>query len=90
MSDEIIFAVEESAEGGYEAKALSAPIFTEADSLEELRDALWQLRSAVCVPFFQQGFSQQDADGSLLIGGEIDREAVFPSRGLVVSSCRFV
>ena len=37
MSDEIIFAVEESAEGGYEAKALSAPIFTEADSLEELR-----------------------------------------------------
>ena len=37
MSDEIIFAVEESAEGGYEAKALAAPIFTEADSLEELR-----------------------------------------------------
>lgn len=37
MSDEIIFAIEESAEGGYEAKALSAPIFTEADSLEELR-----------------------------------------------------
>jgi hypothetical protein len=37
MSDEIIFAVEESAEGGYEAKALSAPIFTEADSLDELR-----------------------------------------------------
>ena len=37
MSDEIIFAVEESAEGGYEAKALSAPIFTGADSLEELR-----------------------------------------------------
>ncbi len=37
MGDEIIFAVEESAEGGYEAKALSVPIFTEADSLEELR-----------------------------------------------------
>ena len=37
MSDEIIFAIEESAEGGYEAKALSAPIFTEVDSLEELR-----------------------------------------------------
>lgn len=37
MSDEIIFAIEESAEGGYEAKALTAPIFTEADSLEELR-----------------------------------------------------
>jgi hypothetical protein len=40
MSDEIIFAVEESPEGGYEAKALSAPIFTQADSLEELRSAV--------------------------------------------------
>lgn len=37
MSDEIIFAVEESPEGGYEARALSFPIFTEADSLDELR-----------------------------------------------------
>ena len=37
MTDEIIFTVQESAEGGYEAQALSAPIFTEADTLEELR-----------------------------------------------------
>jgi hypothetical protein len=37
MADEIIFAVEESPEGGYEARALSAPIFTEADSLVDLR-----------------------------------------------------
>lgn len=37
MADEIIFTVEESPEGGYEARALSAPIFTEADSLDELR-----------------------------------------------------
>ena len=37
MADEIIFAVEESPEDGYEARALSAAIFTEADSLEELR-----------------------------------------------------
>jgi hypothetical protein len=37
MSDEIIFTVQESAEGGYEARALSKPIFTEADTLEELR-----------------------------------------------------
>lgn len=37
MADEIIFAVEESPEGGYEARALSAPIFTEADSLADLR-----------------------------------------------------
>ncbi|MBI1955634.1 MAG: 2-oxoisovalerate dehydrogenase [Acidobacteria bacterium] len=34
---EIIFAVEESAEGGYEAKALGYSIFTQADTLEELK-----------------------------------------------------
>lgn len=37
MADEIIFTVLDSPEGGYEAQALSAPIFTEADTLEELR-----------------------------------------------------
>ena len=37
MTNEIIFTVQESEEGGYEAKAPSAPIFTEADSLDELR-----------------------------------------------------
>jgi hypothetical protein len=40
MAEEIIFSVHESPEGGYEAKALSAPIFTEADNLEELRSAV--------------------------------------------------
>lgn len=40
MTEEIIFSVQESPEGGYEAKALSAPIFTEADNLEELRSAV--------------------------------------------------
>ena len=35
---EIIFAVEESPEGGYEARALGHPIHTQADSLEALRD----------------------------------------------------
>jgi hypothetical protein len=34
---EIIFAVAESPEGGYEARALGYSIFTEADSLDELR-----------------------------------------------------
>ena len=34
---EIIFAVEESPEGGYEAHALGHSIHTEADTLEELR-----------------------------------------------------
>ena len=40
MTEEIVFSVKESPEGGYEAKALSAPIFTEADNLEELRSAV--------------------------------------------------
>jgi hypothetical protein len=34
---EIIFAVEESPEGGFEAHALGHSIFTQADTLEELR-----------------------------------------------------
>jgi hypothetical protein len=34
---EISFAVQESLEGGYEAKALSHPIFTEAETLDELK-----------------------------------------------------
>lgn len=38
QASEIIFAVEESPEGGYEARALGHSIFTQADSLEELRE----------------------------------------------------
>jgi hypothetical protein len=34
---EIIFAVEESPEGGYEARALGHSLFTQADSWAELR-----------------------------------------------------
>lgn len=37
MSSEIIFLVQESPEGGYEAKALGQAIFTEANTLDELR-----------------------------------------------------
>jgi hypothetical protein len=39
-SSEIIFEVEESREGGYEARALGHPIFTEAEGMEELKVAL--------------------------------------------------
>jgi len=35
---EVIFAVEESPEGGYEAHALGHAIFTQADSMDELRE----------------------------------------------------
>jgi len=34
---EIIFLIEESPEGGYTARALGESIFTEADTVEELR-----------------------------------------------------
>jgi hypothetical protein len=34
---EIIFSVKESPEGGYEARALGCDIFTQADTLDELK-----------------------------------------------------
>ena len=34
---ELIFEVRESAEGGFEARALGSAIFTEGDNLEEIR-----------------------------------------------------
>jgi hypothetical protein len=34
---EIIFSVEESPEGGYEARALGYSIFTQADTMDELK-----------------------------------------------------
>jgi hypothetical protein len=35
---EIIFSVQESPEGGYEAQALGHDIFTQGESMEELRE----------------------------------------------------
>jgi hypothetical protein len=41
MADsEIIFTVQESPEGGYEARALGYSIFTQADTLEELKSMI--------------------------------------------------
>ncbi|AFN75896.1 2-oxoisovalerate dehydrogenase E1 component subunit beta [Melioribacter roseus P3M-2] len=37
MKNEIIFVVEDSLDGGYEAKALDYSIFTEAETMEELK-----------------------------------------------------
>ncbi|MGH9574388.1 MAG: 2-oxoisovalerate dehydrogenase, partial [Candidatus Acidiferrales bacterium] len=34
---EIIFAIEESPEGGFEARALGHAIFTQADTIDELK-----------------------------------------------------
>ncbi|MEW6303415.1 MAG: 2-oxoisovalerate dehydrogenase [Verrucomicrobiota bacterium] len=42
--NELIFLIEEAPEGGYTARALGHSIFTEADSIETLRN---QIRDAV-------------------------------------------
>jgi len=38
MSGEVIFQVRESPEGGFEARAIGHSIFTQAETLEELRE----------------------------------------------------
>lgn len=40
MSSEIIFIVEESLEGGYEAQALGHSIFTQGETMDEVREAV--------------------------------------------------
>ena len=42
--NEIIFVVEKAPEGGYTARALNVPIFTEADDMDGLHE---QVRDAV-------------------------------------------
>lgn len=37
VESEIVFSVHESPEGGYEARALGHSIFTQADTMEELK-----------------------------------------------------
>ena len=46
--NEVIFLVEETVEGGYQARALGHSIHTQDDSLPELRE---QVRDAVHCPF---------------------------------------
>lgn len=48
---EIIFSVQESPEGGYEAHALGHPIFTQAESMDELKQ---MLRDAVACHFEEE------------------------------------
>ena len=40
MGSEVIFVVEEAPEGGYTARALGHSIFTEAETIEELRNEI--------------------------------------------------
>lgn len=46
--NKIIFLVQDSLDGGYEAKAMGYSIFTEADTLDELRE---MVRDAVTCHF---------------------------------------
>ena len=64
---EVIFAIEEAPEGGFVARALGYSIFTEADDLDALRDAV---RDAVRCHF-------DDADRPKVIRLHIVREEVF-------------
>jgi hypothetical protein len=48
LPSEIIFSVQESPEGGYQARALGFSIFTEADTLDELKT---MIRDAVSCHF---------------------------------------
>jgi hypothetical protein len=48
---EIIFSVEESPEGGFEARALGHSIFTQADTMEELKS---MIRDAVACHFEEE------------------------------------
>lgn len=48
MATEIVFTVEEAPEGGLVARAAGAAIFTEADTVEELRE---RVRDAVTCHF---------------------------------------
>ena len=40
MKNEIIFIIEESLDGGFEAKALGHSIFTEAENVDVLKDKI--------------------------------------------------
>ena len=65
---EIIFAVQESPEGGYEARALGHSIFSQADSLEELKA---MLRDAVKCHF-------EDADKLSVIRLHLVKDEIIP------------
>jgi len=65
---EIIFSVQESPEGGYEARALGHSIFSQADSLDELKS---MLRDAVACHF-------AESEKPSLIRLHLVREEVLP------------
>lgn len=65
---EIIFHVSEAPEGGYTAKAVGQSIFTEADTMETLKD---MIRDAVQCHF-------EDDDMPKVVRIILTREEMFP------------
>jgi len=65
---EILFTVDESPDGGFTAQAVGEAIFTEADSIEELRE---KVREAVCCHF-------DEGEAPRLIRLHIVRDEVLP------------
>ena len=66
---EIIFAVEESPEGGYTARALGRPIYTQAETVEELKV---MVRDAVRCHY-------EDGAGPKLIRLHLVKDEVIPA-----------
>jgi len=56
---EIIFSVQESPEGGYEARALGYSIFTQGDTMDELKS---NVREAVRCHFDETSFDVTPSD----------------------------
>jgi hypothetical protein len=74
-SSEIIFSVQESPEGGLEARALGHAIFTQAETLDELRK---MVREAVQCHF------EEDARPAV-IRLHIVKDEVIPARSFLVT-----
>jgi len=55
MKNEIIFYIEESMESGFEARALGYSIYTEGDTLEELKE---NIKDAVLCHFDKEDIPQ--------------------------------
>jgi hypothetical protein len=68
-ASEIIFIVDESPEGGYEARALGQSIYTQADTFEALKD---MVRDAVRWHF-------EDGAGPQLIRLHLVQDVVIPA-----------
>lgn len=68
MLKEVIFLVEEAPEGGYIARALGYSIFTEADTWEQLKEAV---QDAVRCHF-------EESERPLLLRLHVVREEVVP------------